>query len=166
MPVSGFVELTFDSLSLQLSASSKISLSTSCGELRTECKTRLGDGRLDLPGLLLGDITFGDEAGDEALVDGDVGEMDAGVDVRWQVTGEVIGDDRGLRMPSPMFEFVGKGAGASSGCSMLFCFSTRVILLVFSARSRRRSRGADGAPEGGKRPLALKLPASELFDAL
>ena len=35
---------------------------------------------------------------------------------------------------------------------------------VFSAKSRRRSRVAGTA--GGSNPLALKLPARELFEAL
>lgn len=108
-------------------------------------------------------MTFGDEAGDDALVDGDVGDIDAGVDVLWQVTGEVIGDDLGLLMPSPMFELVGNGAGASSAWSAPFCLSIGFAVLYGRSRRRSADRGVDGAT--GKRPRALRLPASELFDA-
>lgn len=120
MACAGSLPLLADSLSLQLSASSKISLRTNCGELRTECKTRLGDGSDDRP-LLLGDKTLGEEPGDEGVVDGDVGEMEAVgvarpdpvIPLRWPVTGDVNGDVRGLRKPNPMLDVVGKGAGTS-----------------------------------------------------
>lgn len=81
----------------------------------------MGDGKVDRVLLLtVGDMTFGEDPGEESVVDGDVGETDAGVALpdpnmpaRWPVTGEVNGEDRGLRKPKPILEVVGNGAGTS-----------------------------------------------------
>ena len=96
--------------SLQLSVSSKISLSSSCGELRTVCSTRLlkpEAGSLPLPaGSCCGEDA--EPQGDDGVI-GEVGETELQGVVRPEVKPE-----GGLRRPNPMFDVVGKGAGTST----------------------------------------------------
>jgi hypothetical protein len=84
----------------------------------------LGEGKVErLLLLTVGDMTLGDDPGEEGVVDGEVGEIEAGVarpdpnpaiiPVRWPVTGDVNGEVRGLRRPRPILEVVGNGAGTS-----------------------------------------------------
>lgn len=84
----------------------------------------MGDGKVErLLLLTVGDMTLGDDPGEEGVVDGEVGEIEAGVarpdpnpaiiPVRWPVTGDVNGEVRGLLSPKPMLDVVGNGAGTS-----------------------------------------------------
>lgn len=81
----------------------------------------MGDGNVERPLLLtVGDMTLGDDPGDDGVVEGEVGVVEAGVALpepdnpaRWLVTGDVSGDVLGLLRPNPMLEVVGNGAGTS-----------------------------------------------------
>ena len=172
----------FASPSLQLSASSKISLRTSCGELLTAWRTRLDDGREDL--FLVVEPPCGERtpAGDpkgESGVEGEFG--DTGVaqpdpvpvmvtGIRWPETGDVRGDARGLRSPKPMLDVVGNGAGTSRGCSTLFCVSRRLTELaltfvLFSSCCRINSRRRSGERAAPRAVLCVLTPAAATVDA-